>query len=243
MLVTFGTVEGGSQGSQSGTPEASTITSGSTFAPLGAGGTIYVGEMVQEQEVNLDQEFIVTGSATSGIYNLPITLRYQKTDGTPVQNSLSASIVIIAPPVLQISLRSPVPESVNVGEPFSLEVVIANNGKNTFNVTRITVEAENGELLDGQETLPKPIKTTENTSVMPMIMAVEEGKVEVTLTIYYLDDFNREATVVQTYETEAMAPPPPEDFPDMMPEFTPTPEPEDDGTIGKVLLGLLGLGS
>jgi hypothetical protein len=29
----------------------------------------------------------------------------------------------------------------------------------------------------------------------------------------------------------------------MMPEFTPTPEPEDDGTIGKVLLGLLGLGS
>jgi hypothetical protein len=242
LLVTFGTVETSSE--DGGTPTGSTTTPGTVFAPIGGGGTIYVGTLDADgAEVALEQKFIVNGTVASGIYNLPITLRYQKSDGTAGQSSLPASLVIVALPKVQITLNSPIPESVNVGEPFPIDMTIKNNGSATFNLLRATIEADNGDIFDGQEVLLGPVKTDEDTSLTGTVAAQGEGTVKVTVTITYLNDLNQEATLVQVYETEAMAPPPSEEPGEIPPEETPTPTPEDKVSVGDVIMGLLGLGS
>ena len=72
LLVTFGSVSEDTSGGSGG----STTTTSSTFAPLGTGGSIFVGSLAAEGgSTTLTQDFIVSGSTKSGVYTLPITLR------------------------------------------------------------------------------------------------------------------------------------------------------------------------
>ncbi|HEX3051855.1 MAG TPA: hypothetical protein VHP83_14445 [Aggregatilineaceae bacterium] len=250
LLVTFGTVETTSNPGPEGTPggmDQSSTTPSTTFAPIGAGGTLYVGEVeADDGEVTLTQDFIVNGSTTSGIYSLPITLRYQKPDGTEAKEEFKASVVVIAPPRLSFSLQSPLPESVNVGEPFAIPLTISNTGTTTITVKSVTAEAENGEVIEGADTATEPIKGDEDTTINVMVSALDEGPVKVTLTLHYINDLNQDATIIQAYEVSAMLPPEMPD--DMIPQeeipTEPTTEEDDeDDTVGRILLGLLGLGS
>jgi len=250
MLVTFGTVETTSNPGLEGTPggmDQSSTTPSTTFAPIGAGGTLYVGEVGAEGgEVTLTQDFIVNGSTTSGIYSLPITLRYQKPDGTEAKEEFKASVVVIALPRLSFSLQSPLPETVNVGEPFAIPLTVGNTGTTTIAVKSVTAEAENGEVIEGADTAIEPLKTDDDTTVNVMVMALDEGPVKVTLTLHYTNDLNQDATIVQSYEVSAMlSEPMPEDmFPqEEMPTEPTEEEKEDNDSVGRILLGLLGLGS
>jgi hypothetical protein len=66
------------------------------------------------------------------------------------------------------------------------------------------------------------------------------------VTFHYLDDLSQEKSIVETYQVEVMQPPPP-------PEEISTPppdinaeteeEPDNNDFLGRLLLGLLGLGS
>ncbi|WP_119070091.1 COG1361 S-layer family protein [Aggregatilinea lenta] len=254
LLVTFGTVEstGGSTGGDSGTPSntggigsGSSTTPSTTFAPLGGGGTIFVGDVGADGEsVALNQDFIVNGTVNSGIYSLPITLRYQKPDGTSAQDDLRASVVVVAPPRVQLNLQAPLPETINVGEPYPLAITVVNMGSGTVSLLNAVTEADNGEIVDGADQFIGPVQTGDDATVAPMVMPLEEGPVEVTLKLHYLNDLNQDAVLVKTYTLSAVAPPP------MPEEVTPPPdmqevvvEDEDGDTIGRILLGLLGLGS
>jgi hypothetical protein len=181
----------------------------------------------------------------SGIYSLPITLNYRKPDGEAVKENLSASLLVVVPPRLLVNLQSPVPEIANVGEPFPLALDIVNAGDATVKLTLARVEAENADVLEGQEIPLSPLANDEDTSINALVMSMSEGPVEVTVTILYLDDLNREQTIVNSYSSQAMLPP--------TPEFMPTPETPDQAggegdaapgnLIERLLLGLLGLGS
>jgi hypothetical protein len=252
LLVTFGTVEssGGSSGSDSGTPgysgdTGSSTTPSTTFAPLGSGGTIYAGDMgINGDIIELEQDFIVNGSVTSGVYSLPITLRYQKSDWTTGQDNLRASVVVVSPPRVLLNLQAPLPETINVGEPYPLSITVVNMSSSTISLANAVTEATNGEVIDGGDQFIGPVQAADDATLSPMIMPLEEGTVEVTVSLHYLNDLNQDAVLVKTYELTAVAPPPPPE------EVTPPPdmqdvlvEEEEDDTIGRILLGLLGLGS
>jgi hypothetical protein len=252
LLVTFGTVE--SSGSpdddndtDTGGSSTTSTTPSTTFAPLGAGGTIYVGTLAADREIfTLEQEFIVNGSVNSGIYSLPITLRYKKPDGSAGQDSLRASVVVLAPPRLRIELQSPLPESMNIGEALPISLDIINVGRRDVDLQFANFEVENGEILDGAETFLGTLKTTEDTSVTATIMPNAEGPVKVKVIFSYLDELNQEQTIVEDYEIQALEPPPPpDDSGPMIPEIIiPTEEaPDNSDFLGRLLLGLLGLGS
>lgn len=107
-------------------------------------------------------------------------------------------------------------------------------------------EVENGEILDGAETFLGTLKTTEDTSVTATIMPNAEGPVKVKVIFSYLDELNQEQTIVEDYEIQALEPPPPpDDSGPMIPEIIiPTEEaPDNSDFLGRLLLGLLGLGS
>ena len=258
LLVTFGTVEstGGSPsggnggtptgaGDGSGSPSESSTTPSTTFAPLGGGGTIYVGDIGADGDsVTLEQDFIVNGTVQSGIYSLPITLRYQKPDGTSAQDNLRASVVVVSPPRVQLNLQAPLPDTINVGEPYPLAITVVNMGSGTVSLLNAITEADNGDVVDGGDQFIGPVQTGDDATLSPMIMPLEEGPVAVTLTLHYLNDLNQDAVLVKTYELTAVAPP-------LMPEEAGPPpdmqevvvEDDNDDVIGRILLGLLGLGS
>ncbi|GIK64471.1 MAG: hypothetical protein BroJett018_22650 [Chloroflexota bacterium] len=248
LVVVFGTVES-SGDSGGGTPTSgggTTTTPSTTFAPVGSGGTQYIGTVEANGEGKaISQEFIVNGTTTSGVYSLPVTVRYKKPDGTTAQDNLRAIVVVVAPPNLNITLQSPVPEQVNVGEPLPIGLTIKNLGTKVVNFTNVTFEAENADVMDVAEVFIGPVKGDEETTFGSAFAPSSEGHVKITVTIYYLNDLNQEVSIVQTYETEAVTPPPPPDDNGGFP-IDPTPEPEqeeEDASLGDVILGFLGLGS
>ncbi|MEP7291014.1 MAG: NEW3 domain-containing protein [Chloroflexota bacterium] len=239
VLVTFGTVEGSS--SSGGTPTGGGVTTPSNaFAPLGAGDTLFMGTLEAGGSLPIEQAFIVNSTVTSGIYSLPITVRYQKSDGSQDQQNLRASVIVIARLRLQTSLESPFPETINTGEPYPVTVSLVNQGTSTINLVSAAVTAENADILEGVESLLSPIRADDDDSVTALIMPQDEGKFTVTFTLTYSDDLNRERTMVLSYGGEAVTPPPFEPPPEIIPE--PSVQEEDDNFLGRLLLGFLGLG-
>ena len=251
MLVTFGTVE--SSGSSQSTPDSSgsttNTTPSSTFAPLGSGGTQFAGTLTTESDgLTLTQEFIVSGSVDSGIYSLPITLRYTKPDGSSAQDSLRASIVVIVPPSLLIAEASPLQETVNAGEPLFIGLTISNKGRKQVNLSNVTVTTDNGDVQEGADTYLGPLRVDDDTSMSALVIPTEVGTVKVTVTFNYTDDLNQPRTIVEEYNVEVVEPPPPPDMGNEPPPDynapTPTPAPADPNEVfGRILFGLLGLGS
>lgn len=247
LLVTFGTVDGGSDsGSGSG---GSSTTPSNIFAPLGTGGTIFIDRIeANGGTISLEQDFIVSGTAASGIYTLPVTLRYQNAANEAVRDQLGASLVVIAPPLLQISLQGEIPPTVNAGEPLFVGLQITNTGEKTVNLTVANVEAENADVVEGAEVLLGSLPKGEDVSINGTVIPIEEGPVTVTVTIHYRDELSQERTIVQTYEVEAFAPPPPPDVEEPFPGEGGFPTPEsteepDDNLAGRIIMGLFGLGS
>jgi hypothetical protein len=239
VLVTFGTVEESSSGGGTPTGGGSTTPS-SSFAPLGAGDSLFVGTIAAGASLSLEQGFIVNSSVTSGIYSLPITVRYLKSDGTTDQQNLRASVIVVAPLRLQTSLESPFPETINTGEPYPVALRLVNQGTTTINLVSAAVSAENAEVLEGAEVLLSPLRTEDDDTVSALIMPSEEGEFSVTFALTYNDDLNREQVLRLTFDGEAVTPPPFEPPPEIIPEQTV--EEEEAPFLGRLLLGFLGLG-
>lgn len=252
LLVIFGTVDAPTTGGDSGDGGSgsggsgsggSTTQNSSGFAPLGAGSTLFFASLDAGETLSLDQAFIASGALRSGIYNLPITVRFGKPDGETEQANLRASIVVIAPPRLTSDLAAPLPETVNVGEPFPFGFNLVNTGTTNINLTRAVFTAENAEIVDGAETALAALRAERDIAVGAMIMPLAEGTVTLKADIYYLDDLNNERVIHKEYQVEAVTPPPTPEMPNFEIPQTPVQEtPQEDNLIGRLLMGFLGLG-
>jgi hypothetical protein len=249
LLATFGSVTDDSGGGTDGGTGGTTTTPSTTFAPLGTGGSIFVGTLTPDGDsATLEQSFIVSGSAKSGVYTLPITLRYPNSKREIVTTSLSISVIVVAPPELQF-VDAPLPPEAFIGEPQTISIAFTNIGARDVAFRSAEVTAENAEVMDGAEVFIGTVKAGEEGSMMATVMPSGEGPVTVTVNLHYIDELNQPRTLVRTYETVAVEMPPmPTDDPSMFPpEETPVPEPDPEPTfadvLGKGLLGLLGLGS
>lgn len=243
-IVTFGTIQSsGGTGGEGATGDSQTSTTPSTtFAPLSTAGVHYIGDIAAEGSIDLSQDFIVAGNVTSGIYSLPITLQYDLPDGTNKQESINLSLVVIAPPRLRINPPNPLPEAVNMGEPVTLSLNIANMGQTTVDLEKATISTNNGEIMEGETVQLEPLQADDDTTLNVTIMPMEEGPLDVEVAIDYLNGLGQLETIKLTYASEVMAPPPPPDEPQMPTEPEPEPEPEIDW-FGRIVMALLGLGS
>lgn len=246
-LITFGTVTTSGGGGGTPSPDGGGTTStdgipGNAFAPLGSGNTIFIGTIQAGGSLTIEQAFIVNGTVRSGIYNLPITVRYRTPSGSTAQENLQASVVVVAPPRIQPTLLNPLPSQANIGEVIPLTLELVNNGSATVDLQRVTIRTENGEVVEGAEQELSPVRTERSATIDVLVMPFSEGTFSVTFEIFYLDELANQRALELTFETEAVTPPP-------MPEFTPPPdfplepveEPEDD-LLSRLLLGFLGLG-
>ena len=237
VLAVFGNVEPDSPGNNPPT------TTGNIFAPINSGGSHFISAIEASGEaITLTQDFIVSGSTESGIYSLPLTLLYE--DGETKQVHLNASIIVVAPPKLQINVQSPVPPTINVGEPIAISLQLVNTGTKVINLTSASVITDNGDVFDGAEIPLRALKADGEVFINGTVMPAVEGTATISVIIGYTDDLNRGQVLEQLFFTEAVMPPPIDDFPPPFEEPTPEPETEeDDNVLSRFLLGLVGLGS
>lgn len=248
MLVTFGTVE--TSGSATSTSRSTTTTASTNFAPLNSAGTLFVGTIeAGGGSITVQQDFIAGGTLDSGIYSLPVTLRYQQPDGTAAEDKLTISLVVVVPPKLQFDSQGGIPPSVMVGDSVPILLDITNRGNKVVNLGDAIIEAENGIVVSGDTTFLGTLQINGDISLASTVIADAEGTLVITLTINYLDDLNQPRTLVQTFETEVIAAPPTQvvsfPTPDMSfePPIVEVQPNNNDDFLGRLLLGLLGLGS
>lgn len=244
-VIAFGTVQstdgnGSGSGSGSGGSGGSSTTPSSTFAPLGSAGLSFVGDISTGEVIQVSQEFIVSGSVSSGVYPLPISLQYIMPDGSSKQDSLNISLVVIVPPRLQFNPPQPLPEMLNTNEPMPITLEIKNNGRDV-NFVESVVTMENGEVLDGANMPMEVLKAGDDTVVSAMVMPTQDGEVQVTIILHYLDELNQAQTIELSYLAQASTPPPIEE-PPYEPPVVVEPEPEVNW-FGRFMMALLGLGS
>ncbi len=252
LIVTFGGVDssGGGIDPTPGASSSTTTNPSNTFAPIGSVGTQNVGDVPADKSklVTLTQKFIVNGSVDSGIYALPITLRYQRSDASFSQDNLRASLAVIVPPQIRVKEANPMPTQVNVGDSIPLSLEIANRGRKAVNFTNAVVTAENATITSGETTYLGPVQNNDQTTLDASLSPDQEGPVTITVTLNYTDDLNRPQAIVETYQLDAQPAPPPIDFGTPPPDFGNNGGGEEQplssrDLLGKTLLGLLGLGS
>jgi hypothetical protein len=156
---------------------------------------------------------------------------------------------VIVPPQLRLTQSNPLPEQGNLGEPLFMTLEIANRGKKPVNFSNAVVTAEGGDVTSGAEVFLGPLRNDDQTTLEASILPVVEGKMTITVTLNYTDDLNRVQALTQDYIVDVLPPLPTPDVSQIPDGLNPFPvdsqEPELSGQdlLGRVLLGLLGLGS
>ncbi len=241
------TPSGGNSGGSPTPTSSSPQLTGATFAPTGAGATRFVGDIAANGgRIEIEQEFIVSGSVQSGIYDLPVTLRYTTASGTTAQETLQANLVVRTRPRLRITLDESVIQPINVGEPSPVTVRVINIGRQDVSLTLARVSVDGGELLEGSESFVGPMRAGEERTIDATVLVQEEGTVELRFSVDYLDDFNQEQSIETEFALEAVIPEIPDDLfpPGELPglDSLPPSEPERDW-LARLVLALMGLGS
>ncbi|MBZ0297636.1 MAG: hypothetical protein K8L99_34080 [Anaerolineae bacterium] len=234
LLLTFGTVS-----SSDDTTSSTSASTSTNFSPLGGGNTQFLNALAAGQNLTVNQEFIVSNSLSSGVYDLPITLQYQLADGTTTKQSLDASLIVIVPPRLRITLSNTLDDPLTSGESYSLSIKVANLGSSKVALTEMRVTGENVTVSEGEETILDPLQTDDDTTVSATIEPVEEGTYTVVVEVDYIDDLNRTQTYTTTFTGNVTAPV----VQDRRPPVRPVTETqEEENLAGRLLLGFLGLG-
>ncbi|MBA3871972.1 MAG: hypothetical protein H0X30_22735 [Anaerolineae bacterium] len=140
------------------------------------------------------------------------------------------------------------PTQVNAGDSVALSLEIANRGRKPVNFANAVITTQNADITSGETTYLGPVQSNDQTTLDASFTPVSEGPVVITVTFNYTDDLNRPQTIVQTYNLDAAAAPPPIDFGTPPPDFGNNGQPEEPtlssrDLLGHALLGLLGLGS
>ncbi|MCL4251003.1 MAG: hypothetical protein KJ065_22830 [Anaerolineae bacterium] len=250
VTLTFG----GAQSQPLPTSEAATQTAPSTptagansttFAATDAGATRFVGSVEADGRIEITQNFIVNGTVNSGIYDLPINLRYVGGSGRAEQETLTANLVVLRPPRLRLSLEASIGgPDYPVGQPSPIALTIINIGRQDVALTIGEITAENAEIVGESELFIGTLRPGEDRSLETEIVPQEEGDVTLTFTLTYIDDFNQEQTIQRSYTvTAVMVELPPDEFtppPDFVP---PTMEEPERDWLSRLVLAFMGLGS
>ena len=174
------------------------------FAPLNSGNVQFVPEVPAGEVVVLDQQLVVNASATSGVYSLPVALSYDDDRGTRHEDSQLISLIVRRQPHLQIGFYQPVGPAM-VGEPFPLPIEVTNVGRNLLNVSTLVVSSEQLSIEGGTIYLG-PLDGGTAGSLEATAVAEQGGKLELLVTVNYLDEFEQPQVVIETLTVQVEEP-------------------------------------
>jgi hypothetical protein len=208
------------------------------FAPLASSNVRFITQLTAGDTTEVVQRLAVDGSADPGAYTLPVALAYDDARGTRRSDTQLISLLVHRRPHFQIGFYRPV-GTATVDVPFELPVEVINIGRTLVNVSTLEVSSAQLEISEGSMYLG-PLDGGTSASLEAMAVAHEGGTAEVTVNVYYLDDFEQPQAVTRTLTVEVEKPPEEE------PETERTEEKQEEGFWGgliRFLRGMIGLGS
>lgn len=211
------------------------------FALLDSGNVKFYPALSANNSLQIEQRFIVDGSAASGVYNLPVTLEYETADGKPITANQMLNLLVNRLPQLKIGFYRPVEKQL-VGETVTLPVEVINIGRHVVTVSTMEVTGQDMQIAGGISfigALDGGTTGSMDASAVPE----KSGRLPVLVTVNYLDDFNQPQTITAELAIEVEEP-------------TPVPTGFESGAVDseeaatgwwarllQILKGLVGLGS
>jgi hypothetical protein len=197
---------GTSSGSGEGTQEPGGVSGGSgsfeTFAPLGTSNVQYLGDFDIGGSRDLEHRLIVNTTANPGAYPLKISFVYKDPGGAPYTDDQVITLLVYAPPVIEVSFYQP-PEVFFVGQPGVLPLQVVNLDRKSTVLGRMQVSAEAGEL--SNNVLPIGLLDAGGYFTLDaMYIPAAAGPADLTVTVDYLDDFNKPQRITQVLSVEVM---------------------------------------
>ncbi len=196
-------------GDQSGTPQAGGVSGSggdlTNFAPLGSSNLVYIGDIAQKQVLNTTQQLVTNVSTQPGAYTLKVSFVYDDGKGSRLVDDQVITLLVYSLPQVEISFYRD-PGDFSVGMPGTLPIQVTNLGKKTNVLGNMKVSVENADVFNDVSlvgALDPGGYYTLDTELTPM----QEGPLEVTVTINYTDDFNQPRFITNTLPVNVMAAP------------------------------------
>lgn len=239
-------VGGGSGGTSGGTPQPGGVSGGggdfANFAPVGASNVQSLGDLGAGGAIEATQSLIVNVSTNPGAYPMKISFSYLNDKNEVVNDEQVITLLVHSLPNLDVSFYQP-PGVLFTGQSGPLPIQIVNVGRRSAVLGNVKIESDSG-FLEGNTGLVGSLDLGAFFTIDALFTPEQAGTNELTVTIEYVDDFNKPRTIVKTLEVEV----------EEMVIEEPTVDPNNGGVeepaaetfwqkVKRFILGLLGLDS
>jgi len=238
MMLSFGSIN--TTSSSSDDSVTTTTTADSNFSPNGDGGTIVIGDIFAGESHTIQQEFIANNDLDNGVYSLKLSVQYEA-ENIDIEQTFNASLIVNTPPLLRITQDNELENPLTVGETYTLGVNIANLGDDDVTMTDMSVTGVNISITDGETVLLEPLSGDDDTLENIEFTALECGTYSLQIDVHYIDDLNQVKAFSAEFVGEIEDAPAPTERRQIR-QVEPEPEEENENLLGRVLLGVLGLG-
>jgi hypothetical protein len=209
-----------------------------TFAILDSGNVKLIANLAPGESVELEQRFILDGSAGAGVYVLPVTLAYDSPARERRTEKQVLNLLVIRRPQIQVDFYREVPPAL-AGQPLELPIEIVNIGRSAVNVSTAEVNGESLEITRGS-VFVGVLEGGTTASLDAVVVPQAGGSLPILVSVHYLDDFNQAQVITHTLTIEVEAPLP---TPEAGAPETPQGEAGPWAWVVKIVRGLFGLGS
>lgn len=175
------------------------ITSTQYFSPVQPTSSSYYERLDLGKLISINLTFAVSGETPSGIYDVPLIITYQDAQGTAYTVEETVGISIVRKPLIKL-LNVDFPNQVEQGETFSFSVEIANTGR--FSVDGMYLGVESDMNWEYYSYYVGTLDAGDFDSFVTDVSSNEPGNHTFTVTIGYVDDFNREYSESYTYSVQ-----------------------------------------
>lgn len=206
-MIVGGGSSGGSGGNSDGTPQPGGGVSGgsgefSNFAPVGASNVQSLGDLSASGSTQAAQNLIVNLSTNPGAYPMKVTFSYLNDKNEVINDEQVITLLVYSLPKVDVSFYRPL-DMFFAGQPGALPIQVVNLGKRVSVLGNINVTAENGMVENGTS-LVGSLDAGGYFTLDSMLIPEQSGKLTLTFTIDYSDDFNLARTITKTVDIEVM---------------------------------------
>ena len=193
-------------GGEAGTPSGG-VSGGAgdlvNFAPIGSSNLIYVGDITTSSVITVNQKLIVNTTTQPGAYSLKLSFVYDDTKGNRLVDDQVITLLVYSLPQVEVGFYRDA-GIFSVGMENVLPLQVTNLGNKTSILGNMKVTAENADVLNNISlvgALDPGGYYTLDASLIPM----QEGPMEIKVSINYTDDFNQPRFIEQVIPIEVQA--------------------------------------
>lgn len=236
---------GAASTNDAGTPQPGVSGSGAeltNFAPLGSSNIVVVGDIAQGASASIKLKLVVNVTTIPGAYTLKTSFSYLDGKGIRTVDDQVITLLVYSLPQVEISFYRD-PGYLSAGMMGMLPLQVTNLGKKSSVLGNMVVTSPGAEISNNTSlvgALDPGGYFTLDAEVFPM----QEGPLEINVSINYTDDFNQPREVTQTLTLNIE--PAPEITPEMNPGEGMPVEPVVEtfwSKLGRFFKGLFGLDS